>query len=137
MRRKARATTTPTTTAKTNDGVCFSLLSSSNSPGAVGCGTAIVPLSLSFVNGRAGAETEEERRAGTVRWRCGGRARATAAAANFGDGAFAKEEDADEHDDDAVACEQALIVILWSSLSIQKRKSGKSRRSEEGRFPPP
>lgn len=95
-----------------------------------------MPLSLSFVNGRAGAETEDERRAGAVRWRWGGKARATAAAANFGDGAFAREEDADEHDDDAVACEQALIVILWGSLSIEKRKNGKSRRTRRTFSPP-
>lgn len=94
-----------------------------------------MPLSLSFVNGRAGAETEDERRAGAVRWRCGGKARATAAAANFGDGAFAREEDADEHDDDAVACKQALILILWGSLSIQKRKKWKKQANEEDVFP--
>ena len=81
---------------------------------------AVVPLSLSFVNGRAGAETEE-RRAGTVRRgsRCVGvvvvRA---AAAANFrrGDGAVAKEAVDEQHDvdEDAVACEQALIASKWS-----------------------
>ena len=116
-KKRARATTTPTTAKKTTaiDSLSY-LLSSLNLPGAVGCGTAVVPLSLSLVNGRAGAETEE-RRAGMVRrgW-CGG---ARAAAANFGDGAFAKE--ADEHDDDAVACEQALIATMCS-LSIQKEK---------------
>lgn len=78
-------------------------------PGAVGCGTAVVPLSLSVVNGRARVEMEGRR--GGRRGGCVGgvRAATATAAANFDDDddagvAFVAAEG------DAVACDKALIA---------------------------